>query len=74
MIGGGICDEVIQSIDEWVPDNHDRESGFQNELQKYLQERIDEANSSNIRWSWGGLLAENTPYDRSTESAELMLL
>lgn len=54
MIGGGICHDVVGYIEEWVPNDHDRESGFQDELQAYLQDRLNESGSTEVHVGLGG--------------------
>lgn len=40
---GGLCGEVRQYIEEWVPErNYRSETKFQNDLQDYLDERLNE--------------------------------
>lgn len=54
MIGGGVCNEVVEYIQEWVPSEHAKESGFQNELKDYLEERLNESGDSNVHVGLGG--------------------
>lgn len=44
--GGGICDEVLTYIEEWVPDDHSNEYGFQEELREYLDVQLNESGNS----------------------------
>lgn len=64
MIGGGICDEVVTYTEEWVPDNHDDEYGFQGELQNYLDAQLNESNSSDLHVGLGGGTGEQYPVRR----------
>jgi hypothetical protein len=54
MIGGGVCNEVVEHIEAWVPDEHDDEYGFQNALQSYLDTQLNESGNSNVHVGLGG--------------------
>lgn len=44
MIGGGLCNEVVQYVEEWIPErSYRKEHRFQNDLQEYLDERLNES-------------------------------
>lgn len=61
MIGGGVCNEVVEYIEEWVPGDHDSESGFQDELQEYLDARLNESSSTDAHVGLGGGSSEQYP-------------
>lgn len=43
-MGGGLCREVVQYVEDWIPEkNYRSESKFQNDLQAYLDERLNES-------------------------------
>lgn len=44
MIGGGISNEVVQYIEEWIPErSYRKEHRFQNDLQDYLDSQLNES-------------------------------
>jgi len=61
MIGGGVCNEVVEYIEEWVPRNHDGENGFQDELKEYLEKRLDEADNNGLHVGLGGSSGKGYP-------------
>ncbi|MDT3434259.1 hypothetical protein [Haloarcula sp. 1CSR25-25] len=61
MIGGGVSSEVVKCIEEWVPGDHDDESGFQDELQNYLDERLNESDNADMHVGLGGSSGEQFP-------------
>jgi len=54
MIGGGVCNQVIEYIEQWVPEDHDDEYGFQNELQSYLDTQLNETGNPDVHVGLGG--------------------
>jgi hypothetical protein len=64
MIGGGICNEVIDYIETWVPKNHEDEYGFQDELQTYLDKCLNESGNSNTHPAFGGGTGQQYPVRR----------
>lgn len=54
MIGDGVCNEVVEYIEEWVPRDHDGEKGFQDELKGYLDERLNESGNTGTHVGLGG--------------------
>jgi hypothetical protein len=54
MIGGGICNQVVEYIEQWVPEAHDDEYGFQNELQSYLDTQLNESGNPDVHVGLGG--------------------
>jgi hypothetical protein len=44
MIGCGLCTEVVRYVEDWIPERSYRsESKFQNDLQDYLDYRVNES-------------------------------
>lgn len=64
MIGGGLSDEVLTYLEEWVPEDHNNEYGFQNELQDYLDARLNESDKSDVHVGLGGGTGEQYPVRR----------
>lgn len=55
MIGGGLGNEVLQYIEEWIPERSYRsEKKFQNDLQDYLDQRLNESGGMGIGLGGGG--------------------
>lgn len=60
MIGGGLGSEVVGYIEEWVPSKRYRtETKFQNDLQSYLDDRLNESGGLGI-----GIGGEQIPVKR----------
>lgn len=64
MIGGGVCEEVVTHIEAWVPNDHDDEYGFQNELQEYLDTQLNESSDPDLHVGLGGGTGEQYPVRR----------
>lgn len=54
MLGGGVCNDVVDHIEYWVPDIHKNEYGYQEELQEYLDARLNESGNQNMHVGLGG--------------------
>lgn len=62
MIGGGLSNEVVQYIEEWIPERKYRtEKKFQNDLQDYLDQRLNESEGTGMGVGLGGGGGENVP-------------
>ena len=49
MIGGGLCGEVVQYVEEWIPSkSYRKETKFQNDLQDYLDQRLNKSDGMGI--------------------------
>lgn len=49
MVGGGLSQEVIGYVEEWIPERRYRtETKFQNDLQSYLDYRLNEAGGQGL--------------------------
>lgn len=64
MMGNSICDDVVGYIDAWVPQDHDNEYGFQDELQTYLDECLNESGNTNTHPAFGGGTGQQYPVRR----------
>jgi hypothetical protein len=73
MIGGGVSDEVIQYIEQWIPQDHEDEYGFQKGLQTYLDKSINESGNANTHPAFGGGTGQQYLSGESTGSPTLML-
>lgn len=55
MIGGGMCQEVVGYVQEWIPERSYRtETKFQNDLQAYLDHRLNESGGLGFGLGMGG--------------------
>lgn len=55
MIGGGLCREVQQYVHDWIPERSYRsETKYQNDLQDYLDSRINESGGTGMGIGMGG--------------------
>lgn len=54
MMGGGLCNEVVRYVDEWIPKrNYRTETKFQNDLQDYLDHRLNESGGTGLGMGMG---------------------
>lgn len=62
MLGGGLCGEVVQYVEEWIPERkYRKEVKFQNDLQEYLDERLNESSGMGMGIATGN---EHLPVKR----------
>lgn len=55
MMGGGICNEVVGYVEEWIPERkYRKEHRFQNDLQEYLDARLNESGGMGTGFGMGG--------------------
>lgn len=55
MLGGGLGNEVAQYIEDWIPERSYRsETKFQNDLQEYLDDRLNASNGPGLGLGAGG--------------------
>ena len=60
MMGGGLCQDVLRMVEDWIPQRSYRsEPKFQNDLQEYLDERLNEPVGMGSAWESG--LKNNYP-------------
>ncbi|QSG10020.1 hypothetical protein [Halapricum desulfuricans] len=65
MIGGGLGNEVLQYVEEWIPDRSYRsETKFQNDLQEYLDQRLNESGGMGLDIGLGGGSGDQIPVKR----------
>jgi len=65
MIGGGLGNEVLQYVEEWIPDRSYRsETKFQNDLQEYLDQRLNESGGMGLGIGLGGGSGSQIPVKR----------
>ncbi|MFB6187286.1 MAG: hypothetical protein ABEI86_10520 [Halobacteriaceae archaeon] len=66
MMGGGLCNEVVGYIEEWIPERAYRsETKFQNDLQDYLDYRLNESGGMGMGMDIGmGGGSESIPVKR----------
>jgi len=44
MLGDGLCRDVVQYVEEWIPEkSYRKEHGFQNDLQEFLDKQLNES-------------------------------
>ncbi|WP_246986541.1 hypothetical protein [Halorientalis marina] len=76
MLGNNLGNEVVQLIDEWIPeDKHENEYGFQQELEGYLDIQLNEKSNSGMHPGLGGGTGGEVPVwrERGKSDADLVV-